>query len=294
MSASRPAPVSRPDLSAATAVVGVIGDPVAHSRSPLLHNTAFAELGLDWVSVGFPVGAGSITTALAGARALGVRGLSVTMPHKGAVAGLVGRRSPLAARLGAVNCVVAEGDGWLGENTDGPGFVASLRRRDAFDPQGRRCLVIGAGGAARAVVAALGDAGAAKVIVVNRSSGRGADAAALAGPAGRSGVPSDATACDLVVNATPLGMERAAGGAEAAWPLDPALLVAGQVVVDLVYNPALTPWLAAARQRGARASNGLGMLVHQAALQVGAWTGLEPPVEAMWRAVEGAEPGPPG
>jgi shikimate dehydrogenase len=286
-------------LSAATAVVGVIGDPVAHSLSPLLHNTAFAELGLDWVSVGFRVVDGGAGEALIGAQALGVRGLSVTMPHKDAAADLVDRRSPLAERLGAVNCVVLEPGGSYGDNTDGPGLVAALRRGDGFDPDGRRCLVVGAGGAARAVIAGLADAGAQEVIVVNRSEDRAEAAARLAGPAGHVGVPADATHCDLVVNATPVGMLEDGGGGgggrgrgrAAGWPIDPGLLVKGQVVVDLVYHPAATPWLLAAGERGAATANGLGMLVHQAALQLQAWTGLEPPVDAMWRTVSAQAPG---
>jgi shikimate dehydrogenase len=141
---------------------------------------------------------------------------------------------------------------------------------------------VGAGGAARAVIAALADAGAATVIVLNRSPDRALAAAALARGSGRTGGPEEATQCDLVVNATPLGMVGQSG---ATWPVDPALLHGGQIVIDLVYHPALTPWLAAARSRGASVSNGLGMLVHQAGLQVAAWTGLDPPVEAMWRAV---------
>jgi shikimate dehydrogenase len=274
-------------LSAATAVVGVIGDPVAHSLSPLLHNTAFAELGLDWVSVGFRVAAGHAGEAITGAEALGMRGLSVTMPHKDAAAAVVERRSALAERLGAVNCVVlGAGPSW-GDSTDGPGLVAALRRGDHFDPNGRRCLVVGAGGAARAVIVGLADAGAREVVVVNRSADRGARAAGLAGPVGSVGVPGDATRCDLVVNATPLGMGANHEGGPPEWPIDPALLVKGQCVVDLVYRPPVSPWLVAARQRGADTSNGLGMLVHQAALQVGLWTGQDPPVESMWRAVSG-------
>jgi shikimate dehydrogenase len=282
-------------LSAATMVVGVIGDPVAHSLSPLLHNTAFAALGLDWVSVGFRVPAGRAAAALAGASALGVRGLSVTMPHKDEVARLVPLLSPMAERLGAVNCLVDAGDGdgdagdtWRGENTDGAGLLAALRHRDGFEPGGRRCLVVGAGGAARAVVAALADAGAAEVIVVNRTPERAAAAIALAGPVGRAGGPDDAPSCDLVVNATPVGMAgTAAGDGGVSWPIDPTLLHAGQHVVDLIYHPSETPWMAAARSKGATVDNGLGMLVHQAALQLVAWTGLEPPLGAMWAAVHG-------
>ncbi len=279
-------PVRPVALSAATAVVGVIGDPVTHSLSPHLHNTAFAELGLDWVSVGFPVAAGRTASALDGARALGVRGLSVTMPHKDAVARLVPVLSPLAERLGAVNCVVDAGGAWRGENTDGAGLLAALGHRDGFEPRGLRCLVVGAGGAARAVVAALADAGAAEVIVVNRTPERATSALALAGAAGRAGRAEEAASCDLVVNATPVGMAGTTTGADSTpWPVDPSLLHAGQWVVDLIYHPPETPWLAAARAQGATVDNGLGMLVHQAALQLAAWTGLEPPVEAMWAAV---------
>src|SRR5664279_6552493 len=127
------APTAGPGLSAATAVVGVIGDPVSQSLSPLLHNAAFAEMGIDWVSVGFTVTPGSVAVALEGARALGIKGLSVTMPHKDAVAGLVDRRTALADRLGAVNCVVNEAGGSVGDNTDGAGLVAALRRGGEFD-----------------------------------------------------------------------------------------------------------------------------------------------------------------
>jgi shikimate dehydrogenase len=283
-----------PRLSAATTVVGVIGDPVDHSLSPLLHNTAFAELGLDWVSVAFPVPAGRTADALDGALSLGIRGLSVTMPHKADAARHLTRLSPLAARLDAVNCVVEEERHWRGENTDGAGLLAALWSRDRFDPAGRRCLVVGAGGAARAVLAALADAGAAEIIVVNRSAERAVSALTLAGAVGRAGAPEDAPSCDLVVNATPVGMAGVGaetGSGPGSWPIDPSFLHAGQVVVDLVYHPAETPWMQAARAVGVTVSNGLGMLVHQAALQVESWTGLDAPVEAMWRAVEGAGPG---
>jgi shikimate dehydrogenase len=277
--------------SAATTVVGVIGDPVAHSLSPRLHNAAFAALGIDWVSVGFPVADGSAPEALAGARALGIRGLSVTMPHKTAVAGLVDRLTPLAERLGAVNCVSVEDGELVGGSTDGPGLVSALRRADGFDPAGARCLVVGAGGAGRAVVAALADAGAAEVVVVNRTAARGEAAAALAGPVGRYGGPADAAAADLVVNATPAGMGGSGDGEGGGWALDPSGLVGGQLVVDLVYHPAVTPWLEAAARQGARVHNGLGMLVHQAALQLEWWTGLEAPVGVLWRSVGGGAPG---
>ena len=274
--------------SAATTVVGVMGYPVAHSLSPRLHNAAFAELGIDWVSVGFPVPPGKAPTALSGARALGIRGLSVTMPHKEDAASAVDALTPRAVRLGAVNCVADADGAWEGDSTDGAGFLASLARGDRFDPAGRSCLVIGAGGAARAVIAALGDAGAAHVVVVNRTVARAEAAAVLAGPAGRVGGAEDAPGCDLVVNATPAGMAGVTGGPD-GWPVDPSVLRAGQLVVDLVYHPPVTPWLEAAADRGATVANGLGMLVHQAALQIERWTGHVAPVDAMWAAV--APPG---
>ncbi len=277
---------TRPPLSAATTVVGVMGDPVAHSLSPLLHNTAFAALGLDWVSVGFPVADGRAADALAGARALGIRGLSVTMPHKEAVAAAVDVCTDEAARLAAVNCVADEGGRWVGDSTDGPGFLDALAAGSGFDPAGRSCLVAGAGGAARAVVAALAAAGAAEVVVVNRTPSRAEVAAALAGPAGRVGTADDAAGCALVVDATPAGMDAAA---DSPWPIDPGLLGPGQLAVDLVYHPRETPWLAAARQRGAGTANGLGMLVHQAARQIARWTGETAPVAEMWAAVRSAD-----
>ena len=260
-----------------------MGDPVTHSLSPLLHNAAFASLNLDWVSVGFPVAAGTAAPAIRGMRALGIRGLSVTMPHKASVAALVDRRTEVADALGAVNCVVADAGVLVGHNTDGEGFVASLRRGAAFDPSGRRCVVAGAGGAARAVVYALASAGAAEVVVVGRTPERARAAAAVAGVAGRTGVAADASVAELVVDATPTGMDGTAAVADAPL-IDPHLLGPGQLVVDLVYRPPVTPWLEAAAAGGARTLGGLGMLVHQAAAQVSLWTGLAAPVEVMWEA----------
>jgi shikimate dehydrogenase len=282
-----------PGLSASTRLVGVMGFPVGHSLSPRLHNAAFAALGVDWVSVGFAVHPGRSTAALAGARELGIRGLSVTMPHKEAVAGAVATRTPTADRLGAVNCVADEGGSWVGDNTDGAGLLAALARGHDFDPKDQRCLVVGAGGAARAVIAALGDAGATDVVVVNRTAARADAAAALAGPVGRVGTAGDAGSCDLVVNATPAGMGDVEGG-PTGWPVDPGLLGPGQLVVDLVYHPPMTPWREAVVARGASTANGLGMLVHQAALQIERWTGHDAPVDAMWASVAepSARPGP--
>ena len=271
--------------SAASSVVGVIGDPVGHSLSPLLHNAAFDALGLDWVSVAFPVAAGALADALAGLRALGIVGLSVTMPHKGEAALLMDESTDVAARLGVVNCITHRGGRLVGDSTDGAGFLAALRRGVGFDPDGRRCVVVGAGGAARAVVLALAGAGAAQVVVVNRSAEHARTAAALAGPCGSVGTTDDIAGAELVVQATPVGM---AGAGAAGLAFDPGLVHGGQVVADLVYHPLVTPLLAAAGERGATTVGGLGMLVHQAALAIERWTGCEAPVEQMWEAARSA------
>jgi shikimate dehydrogenase len=256
-------------------VAAVIGDPVDHSLSPAIHNAAFRALDLDWIYVAFPVAAGSGADAVAAMRALDIRGLSVTMPHKADVAAALDRVSTTAERLGAVNTVLWRSGALVGDNTDGDGFVDALRLDEGFEPEGRRCLVVGAGGAARAVILALGNAGAAEVVVVNRSRDRAELAAALT-PAGRVGVAADAGEADLVVNATPLGM-----GGDTRLPIEPAHLGSGQLVVDLVYRPAITPLLDAARASGAAAASGLGMLIHQAAHAFRLWTGEDPPLEAM-------------
>jgi shikimate dehydrogenase len=275
---------SRGSISGLTRAAGVIGSPVRHSLSPALLNAAFGAAGVDCVFVAFEVPPGGGGAAIEAMRTLGLAGLSVTMPHKEAAHDAVDERTPVAAELGAVNCVFRRGDALVGDNTDGAGFVDALRVDAGVDPAGRRCVLVGAGGAGRAVARALGEAGAAEVAVVNRSPGPASRAAALAAPAGRIGAPEDVAAADLVVNTTPIGMHAGPAGAGAdapALPVDPALLHAGQVVVDLVYHPAVTPLLAAARERGAVAVNGLGMLVHQAAHAFHRWTGQDAPVDAM-------------
>jgi shikimate dehydrogenase len=271
-----------------TTVVGVIGYPVRHSLSPLLHNAAFAALGLNWISAAFEVAPGEVGPALAGMRSLGVAGLSVTMPHKADVAALVDECSDVAARLDAVNCVVNRDGRLRGENTDGAGFLASLVRGADFDPAGKRCLIIGAGGAARAVALALAAAGAAAVTVVNRTASRAAEVAAVAGSVGgvvERGPAADGEAglADLVVNATPVGMLGTGASVEEGL-VSPSLFGEGQVVADLVYVPRPTAWLAAAAGEGAATVDGLGMLVHQAAAQLELWTGLPAPVDRMWQA----------
>jgi shikimate dehydrogenase len=291
----------RGEVPPGVTIVGVIGSPVAHSLSPLLHTTAFVALGIDgeWRSFAFEVPPGGAPAALEAMRRSDVRGLSITMPHKADVAAAVDECSEVARRLGAVNCVVNRDGSLLGTNTDGEGFVSSLRRGANFNPDGRRCVVVGAGGAARAVVLALAQAGAAQVAIVNRTPERAYEVTALVGPVAAvvpltdRSVAEAVVAADLVVNATPVGMAGVggdAGGGSAQWLVPPELLESGQVAADLVYAPRPTRWLAAAAEGGATVLDGLGMLVHQAAAQLVLWTGAEPPVEAMWEAAEAASP----
>ena len=263
-------------------MVGVIGDPVRHSLSPVLHNAAFVALGLDWTYVAFHVATGLGAQAVEAVRALGIEGLSVTMPHKSDVAAAVDVLSDDAAALGAVNTVLRRNSQLVGDSTDGYGFIAALAEA-GFDPAGKRCMVIGAGGAGRAVVLALARGGAARVVVVNRDPGRAAAAVALGGGVAEIGDIESAAESDLVVNATPVGMgDREVGVSVVAADL----LGPGQFINDLVYHPAHTPLLLAAADRGATALNGLSMLVHQAARQFELWTGQPAPLVAMRAAVD--------
>jgi shikimate dehydrogenase len=263
-------------ISGATRVAAVIGHPVAHSLSPALHRAGFASLGVDWVYVAFDVAPGDAADAVEAMRTLGLGGLSVTMPHKHDVAAAVDRLEPAAAALWSANTVSVGDDGALvGASTDGDGFVAALADADV-DLVGRQVGVLGAGGAARSIVDALARGGAAEIVVVNRTVERAHDLLALAVGVARVGTHHEVAGCDIVVNTTPVGM-----GASGALPIDTALLREGQVVADIVYHPRHTPLLAAAEGRGCRTVDGLGMLVHQAALQELRWIGELPDVLAM-------------
>jgi len=262
-----------------TRVAAVIGHPVHHSLSPAIHNAAFRSLDLDWSYVAFDVAPGEGTAAIEAMRALHLGGMSVTMPHKAAVATAVDRTTPQAAKLGAVNCVAWDQGELVGHNTDGDGFVASLREQTARPVEGRTCVLLGAGGAARAVVLALAEAGAREVVVVNRTRSNAEAAAALAGVVGRVGVIDEVVEADLIVNATPIGMRGTPG--EGVSPLPREVLHEGQIVADLVYHPRETPLLEAAAGVGAICLGGIGMLVHQAARQFELWTGHQAPLEVM-------------
>ncbi len=267
-------------ISGQTRVAGIIGWPVAHSLSPAMHNAAFAALGLDWAYVAFPVAPARVREAVRGLAAAGVAGLNVTIPHKQAVLGECSAVSDAVAAIGAANTLIPDGaGGWRADNTDAPGFLGALDEAAPLQLDGATALVIGAGGAARAVVFALRQRGA-RVAVANRTPAR---AAALGDPVefSRAALEQAAGESALIVNCTSLGLHEQ--GVPAELPAD--ALGPGHVVVDVVYRPGGTAWLAAAAARGARCVDGLGMLLHQGAAAFVEWTGHEPPIAAMREAL---------
>lgn len=257
----------------------VIGYPLTHTLSPAIHSAAFRRLGIDCVYLAAPVPPERLGEAIGGLRALGALGANVTMPHKEAVAGYLDDLSGDARAVGAVNTIQALGDKLIGHNTDVDGFRELLVSDIGYDARGARAVVLGAGGAARAVVCALDQMGAAQIYVVARraeAAGR-LSLLAVSSPAEARPWEEAAALCtgaDVVVNATPLGT----GGGD---PVPAAVLRRGQVVIDLVYDPPATELVRRARAAGADAWGGLGMLIHQAAASFKIWTGQEPPIEVM-------------
>lgn len=260
--------------------VVVLGWPLEHTLSPEIHNAAFRALGMAWAYAAWPTEPGALGGAIERIRRHDhVVGANVTMPHKESVVGHLDETSGDAAVIGAVNTIQKLGDMLVGHNTDVDGFRAFLIGDAGFDARGKQALVVGAGGAARAVVRALGDLDAAQVAVAARRRGRSEELANLVSAVRTAVVSWDevnerAAESDLVVNATPLGMSDENPLPDARWR-------AGQVVVDLVYRPPITPLMAAARAAGAVAWGGLGMLIHQAAASFRIWTGQDPPLETM-------------
>lgn len=260
-------------ISGTTEVYGIIGDPVRHSLSPAMHNRAFAALGLDKVYVALP--AAEAGAAVAGIRALGIMGASVTIPHKQAVMAHLDQIDPLAARIGAVNTIVRHGQELHGFNTDWVGANRALADKMAL--AGKEIMLLGAGGSARAIGFGLQEAGA-RVILASRTPERGQE---LARQLGCSWLPLAEAAehkADALVNATSVGMAPRAG----EMPINAAAALANfPVVMDIVYTPLETALLAAARQTGCAVIDGLAMLLYQGAAQFELWTGQPAPLELM-------------
>ncbi len=271
--------------------VALLAHPAGHSVSPAMQRAAIDASGLDATYDAFDVPPAELAAAVASLRREPWWGANVTVPHKTAVVPWIDELTPAARRLGAVNTIVRRGDRLIGDNTDLPGFARALADL-RLDLAGARVVVIGAGGAARAVVAALADAGS-RIALHNRSAGRArALVEALALPevallpaAALAGAVAD---CELLVQTTTVGMDGGPPGS----PLPDGLLPERGAVVDLVYRPAVTPLLAAALVAGLPAQNGLPMLVYQGARSFEAWTGAAAPVDAMGAAAEAALGGP--
>jgi shikimate dehydrogenase len=257
-----------------TAVYGVIGCPVKHTLSPVLHNAAFAHRGVNAVYLPFEVAPDNLYGAIEGFRALGIKGLNVTLPHKEQTMHYIDTTPNLVDRaIGAVNTLVLAEGRALGFNTDGPGFLSDLKDQFAFAPEGRSALVIGAGGSARAVIFSLLEANLRKLYVFNRTADR---AKGLVDYASQYFPDRDIEAVvsiddlpggtDLAVNCTSCGMNE-----QDPFPIDPDVLSKVARVYDLIYSPEETKLLKEARRRGLPASNGIGMLIHQACVAHRLW-----------------------
>lgn len=267
-------------------LAGLIGDPVAHSRSPALHNAAFAHLGIPACYELWPTPAADLPARIAGLRAAQILGANVTLPHKIAVLGLLDRLDPAATLIGAVNTIVRAADGTLvGTNTDAPACLASLREDAGYQPAGGSAVILGASGAARAAAVALAGAGIARLVVVNRTLEKAEQllgdllAATDTDPYLRALAPDDAdlpaalAAADLIINATSVGWQAD------ETPLAAEHIPANALVFDMIYRP--TRLLHDAAARAARTLDGAGMLVRQAALAFELWTNQPAPLEIM-------------
>ncbi|HEX3743462.1 MAG TPA: shikimate dehydrogenase [Bryobacteraceae bacterium] len=274
-------------------LLACFGQPVDENPTGVMQEAGFRELGLHWRYLTIEVPPAKLREAVAGARALGFRGFNCTIPHKVAVMQYLDEIAPDAAVIGAVNTVRREGDRLIGENTDGKGFLHGVRTDAGLDPRGRRAVVLGAGGAARAIVTELALAGAAEVLVVNRSPERGqtmvADLAAKTGRPirfepwrGEYAISGD---IDLVVNATSIGLYP---DVEAMPPVKLSGARPGMLVCDVVFNPPETPLLAEARRLGLPTLDGLSMLVYQGTIGFQLWTGREAPAAVMKQALAAA------
>ncbi|MFQ5466374.1 MAG: shikimate dehydrogenase [Thermodesulfobacteriota bacterium] len=278
-------------ITGATKTSGIFGHPIGHTLSPVMQNAAFEAAGCDIVYLPFHVSPARLPGAVDAVRALEMVGVNVTIPHKERVMGYLDSVDPTARAIGAVNTVVNSDGRLTGYNTDGEGYMRSLTGETGFVPEGKSVILIGAGGAARAILHALLSGGAASVLIANRTVKRAEDLACDFGgvfEAREVGVSAlDAAelarrveGADLVVNTTSLGME---GSPVLDFPVE--ALPTGAVVSDIVYRPGDTELLKRASERGLAVHRGIGMLVCQGALGFELWTGLTAPVDVMTRAV---------
>lgn len=266
-------------LNRNTGLYGVVGLPLGRSLSPVMHNAAFKAKNLNAVYLAFETG--DIRGCLRGMRALGIRGMSVTIPHKSAVIPLLDEVDDLAKRIGAVNTIVNDNGRLTGYNTDALGAIKALE--DKIQPAGTDCLLIGAGGAARAIGFMLKQRGA-RLTVANRTTKRGEELARLLRCPFAALSEVAGLKADLLIQATPAGMYPMTGRSV----VSPEILRKGMVVMDIVYNPVETRLLRDARERGCHTINGVAMFLNQGAEQFRLWTGMDAPLASMAGAVDGA------
>lgn len=274
-------------------LVGVFGYPVAENPTGVMQEAAFAAAGLNWRYLTIEVKPEGLADAMQGMRAMGFQGINLTIPHKVAVMQYLDDIAPDARMIGAVNTVRREGDRLIGENTDGKGFLRGLREEAQIDPKGKRVVLLGAGGAARAIAVELALAGAAEIVVYNRSAERGETMVSdLTSRTGANATFKHWTeTChignevDILVNATSIGLfpDVDAMCDVALDDLKPDLLVA-----DVIPNPPETPFLRLAQSRGLRTLNGLSMLVFQGVIGFELWTGQQPDEAVMKQALQAA------
>lgn len=280
-------------ITGQTKIVGIIGDPIKHSRSPLIHNAAIAELGLDYVYVPFHVEPDNLGAAIEGFKATNVVGINVTIPHKQNVMSYLDEISKEATLIGAVNTLIFRDGAIIGENTDAPGFLHAMQEDGLDVPQGEAAVVIGAGGSARAIVVALALAGVQTICITNRTVSRAvALATDLSEKTGVSiyGIGLDDSKLPHAVGTSQLIVNTASTSMDVSHPLliDPEWLEPQSIVYDIVYTPPETRLLQAAAEKDCHTIGGLGMLVHQGAIAFEKWTGINPPVEIMRQALQGA------
>ncbi len=275
--------------------VGIIGYPLSHSVSPAMHNAAFKHLGLDWEYLPFEVKPEDLEKKISGLKEKGLVGFNVTIPHKETILPMLNFVNKLPKIIGAVNTVRIDEDRLIGFNTDGAGFIESLRIDAGVDPKGKGAVLLGAGGAARAVAVMLAEEKAASITLTDIDTKKGEALAAYIGslfksavnfiPPKGSGLKEAIAKADILINATPIGMHPK----EDKCPIDENTeLRAQSTVFDLIYNPPETKLMKLAKKQGLKAVNGLGMLVRQGALSFTIWTGREPPIDVMFKAAKEA------
>ena len=278
-------------VSGKTKICALIGDPVEHTMSPPMHNAAYRQLDLDYIYIPFRVKPDDLSAAVAGFKALNVRGFNVTIPHKVAVIPLLDELDPIAEKIGAVNTVVNDGGRLIGYNTDATGFLQALLEQ-GVEPDGKNIVILGAGGASRAISYILADSKA-RLTILNRllELDWAVDLARrLSEDFGRKVVALELTSdnlsdvlsgADVLINATSVGMTPD----EESSPVPAGLLKSGLVVFDIVYNPVRTKLLREADETGAQTVGGVDMLVWQGALAFEKWTGRPAPFDLMRKKV---------